>query len=331
MCSWVFLIARLRAKNPRPGVERQKDPFMRIPVLLISGALLTAIAAPADATDRGFFVGAGAGQMDTKVDDVLESRYDFDESDTGFKVFGGYKFFPWLSVEGAYINGGKPEVKETSDTGETGKLSIELQSIVASAVFTLPIGEKFELFVKPGIAFWDAKTTVRYRDLDFSDQFGENDNGSAFFLGGGAGLNITEHFGLRLEYEWFEAAPEYDSDENEFIDKYDATAGFFSASFIYSFAARAPSQSVPQTAAAPTPVISSEPTAVPTTPPSSKAGGSEWLGDNEFSVHQIAKANGCESPRLMSKTASTEVFSVTCGGGQTKVIQCEFTNCRLLQ
>jgi hypothetical protein len=40
---------------------------------------------------------------------------------------------------------------------------------------------------------------------------------------------------VRLEYEWFDVAPEYDSDSAEFVTEYDASAGFFSASFVYSF------------------------------------------------------------------------------------------------
>ena len=55
--------------------------------LLASGLLLAAV--PADATDSGFYIGAGAGQVTTKVDDVFGTGIDFDESDFGFKLYGG--------------------------------------------------------------------------------------------------------------------------------------------------------------------------------------------------------------------------------------------------
>jgi OOP family OmpA-OmpF porin len=202
-------------------------------VLLISCVLLA--ATPGRAADNGFYIGAGAGQMNTTVDDVFGSDYEFDENDFGFKLFGGYKFFRWFSVEGAYIDGGSPEIKESDGAGTTAKLSIELQSLVAAAVFTLPIGEQFELFVKPGFAYWEANTSASVSSIRFSDKFNERDNGSAFFLGGGAGFNFTDNFGMRVEYEWFDAAPEYDSYSDEFVTDYDASAGFFSASFVYSF------------------------------------------------------------------------------------------------
>ena len=41
--------------------------------------------------------------------------------------------------------------------------------------------------------------------------------------------------GLRIEYEWFEVAPEYNFDTDEFEDDLDASAGFLSLSFVYRF------------------------------------------------------------------------------------------------
>lgn len=206
---------------------------MKLPILLLASSLLIA-ACPASAADRGFYAGAGLGQMNTEVDDVLGLDYDFDEDDVGFKVFGGYQFFPWLGVEGAYLDGGSPSIKE-SRGDETLKLGIDVWSLVASAVFSLPVGERFELFVKPGIAYWDASTSLGFSSPTFSDSFREDDSGSAFFLGAGAGFEVTDNFGLRLEYEWFEVAPEWDSDNDEFVDELDANAGYLSASFLFRF------------------------------------------------------------------------------------------------
>jgi OOP family OmpA-OmpF porin len=191
-------------------------------------------ALPAGAAERGFFAGAGIGQMTTDVDDVWGSNYNFDESDTGFKIFGGYKFFEWLGVEGAYIDGGEPSVKK-SYSGESESLEIGVNTLVAAAVFALPIGEKFELFIKPGWAYWDSQTTYRYSSTSTSFKVSDDDGGAAFFIGAGASFNFTENLGMRVEYEWFDVAPEWDSDEDEFVDDIDANSGFLSASFVYSF------------------------------------------------------------------------------------------------
>jgi len=148
--------------------------------------------------------------------------------------FGGYRFFPWLGVEAIYLNGGKPEISE-SDGVASASLEIEVQSLIAAAVFTLPVGDRFELFIKPGIAFWDSETNAGYSEPGYSESLSFDDSGSAFFLGGGAAFNFTENFAARLEYEWFEAAPEWDSGSEEFVTEVDATAGFLSLSVVYAF------------------------------------------------------------------------------------------------
>jgi len=209
---------------------------MRLPVtLLISSALFVAV--PAHAADPGFYLGAGIGQMNTQVDDVWDSGFDFDESDVGFKIFGGYRFLPWLAVEGAYVDGGSPEDKVDYGDGDRDSLAIEVKSLVAAAVFSLPLGERFELFLKPGIAYWDATTRLKYSypSVGLAGSFSEDDDGSAFFLGAGGGYQLGENFGVRLEYEWFEVAPEWDSDQEEFVDELDGTAGFWSLSVLYRF------------------------------------------------------------------------------------------------
>ena len=206
---------------------------MRLPLALVTAGTLLA-SLPAAASERGFFVGAGVGQMATDVDDMYGLGYNFDESDVGYKLFGGYRFFPWLGVEGAYINGGEPSVKE-SYLDESARLSISVDSLVGAVIFALPIGESFELFIKPGFAYWDSTTTLKYSGPDFSYKDSDDDNGSAFFIGAGAGFSFNENFGARLEYEWFDVAPEWDSEEDEFVDELDASAGFLSASFVYRF------------------------------------------------------------------------------------------------
>lgn len=201
--------------------------------LVVTGLLLTASAA--QAADSGAFFGVGVGDMNTHVDDVYGSNYTFDEGDVGFKLFGGYKFFPWLSVEGAYIDGGSPEVKDSDGAGASATLGIELQALVADVVLTLPIGERFGLFIKPGFAYWSAKTSVDYSDPYISFKDHQDDDGGAFFIGGGGEFNFNEHFGARLEYEYFKATPTYDDYYEEFVTEYDASAGFWSASFVYMF------------------------------------------------------------------------------------------------
>jgi opacity protein-like surface antigen len=111
-----------------------------------------------------------------------------------------------------------------------------VKALVAAAVFTLPLGDRFELFAKPGFAYWMTDTSVYVDDpLAGEIRFSQDDDDGAFFIGVGAGLNLGEHFGIRLEYEWFEVTPKWDEYEEEFVQELDASASFLSASFVYRF------------------------------------------------------------------------------------------------
>lgn len=54
-------------------------------------------------------------------------------------------------------------------------------------------------------------------------------------------------------------------------------------------------------------------------------------GKHDFTAGKIAKSIGCEPPLLINTTASTETYQSACPGGQYKLINCEFTNCRVMQ
>ena len=148
---------------------------MRFIFALVAASVFA--VSPAIAQDSGFYVGAGIGDFGVKVD-------GFDGSDTGFKVFGGYRFIKYLAAEVEYLDGG---------TVEDGGLEIDVSGFNLSGVGILPVGEKFNLFAKLGMIFWDVG----------SNGFGD-DSGEDFSWGVGAGYSFTEQFGMQLEYQGFE-------------------------------------------------------------------------------------------------------------------------------
>jgi OOP family OmpA-OmpF porin len=145
-------------------------------------ALIAASAfaiSPALAAENGPYFGAGIGDFGVDVG-------GFDGSDTGFKVFGGYRFIDYLAAELEYIDGG---------TVEDGGLELDVSGFNLSGVGILPIGEKFNLFAKLGMIFWDA-------DLGGFER--GSDSGEDFSWGIGAGFSFTDQFGMRIEYQGFE-------------------------------------------------------------------------------------------------------------------------------
>ena len=131
-------------------------------------------AAIAD-SEPGAYVGASYGQAQTAVD-----KLDFDESDTGYKVFFGYTFNKYAAIEMAYVNGGKPTILR-------GKTTIEVAptAVMPAAVGRYPFGKSFAAFGKFGVAFYDTETTS---DVDLA-------------IGLGAMMTFLEHFEVRIEYD----------------------------------------------------------------------------------------------------------------------------------
>ena len=147
--------------------------------------LMLATASAHAADDRGVFVGIGAGEAN------IESG-GFDESDTAFKLFGGYSFNKYLAAEFSYIDGGTPH----TDDGTT-RLEVESTGWVLSALGRLPLGERFALFGRFGWAFYESTATLRAP----GGVLIEVDNDDDLFYGIGAAAQITEAFGVRLEWE----------------------------------------------------------------------------------------------------------------------------------
>ena len=150
-----------------------------------------------------------------------------DNSDVGWKLFGGYRFNRWLGVEGAIVDLGKFDSRITttvpnptqllSDVAEVHPLSA--QGLSVAAVGTLPIGERFTLFGKAGVFVWHGKIESN------AGSFGNvnrNKNGADLSIGLGAGLKITNSIHVRAEWERY------------FIDRNDSDLLSVGLSFIFN-------------------------------------------------------------------------------------------------
>lgn len=170
--------------------------------LLLAG-LATAAGASAQDNPSGFYAGGGIGEFDAKIDDFddVDDTIDrFDDGDTAYKLFAGWRANPWLAFEVAYINLGNPNDEIFDDT----RLEIESDGFAPYVVGTLPLG-MFELFGKAGYYFYDIDVSL---DSPLGDVTND-DSGSEFVWSAGVGVNLFERFNLRLEYE------EFDFDETD--------------------------------------------------------------------------------------------------------------------
>ena len=132
------------------------------------------------------------------VDDVLG---DLDTDDSAFRVFFGWRFNPYFSLEADYVDLGTPRGNFDA-TGSSGDYEVELAGFAGYLIGTLPIGI-FELSAKVGYYFHDVDMQV---DLDNvgsgdGDVFESDDSGEAVVYGVGAGVTFIEHINVKVEYE----------------------------------------------------------------------------------------------------------------------------------
>ncbi|MBW0148016.1 outer membrane beta-barrel protein [Marinobacter arenosus] len=143
-------------------------------------------------SDSGLYLGASVGQAQLDFDDELPDigDVDFDDDDTGYKIFGGYNFglIPLvdLAVEGAYVDFGK--FKGTLGPLSNADFEVDGWTGAGLAGFKLgPVG----IFGKAGFISWDG-------DFD-----GGSDDGTDPLYGIGARFNLFS-FQLRAEYERYD-------------------------------------------------------------------------------------------------------------------------------
>jgi OOP family OmpA-OmpF porin len=153
-------------------------------------ALSAALAAQAD-TQPGFYVGAGVGT--TKVSDDAFDGSGIDDSDTGFKLFGGYDFNQNFAVEVSYLDLGEASISDAGDS-----LTVGVTALTASAVGRLPVSDMFALYGKLGYASYDVK--ARFSVAGFGSGSG-SDSDSDLIYGVGGALSFGGNFEARLEYE----------------------------------------------------------------------------------------------------------------------------------
>jgi hypothetical protein len=156
--------------------------------------------------DTGLYLGAGIGQVTTR--DFEDT--DFNQDDSGFKLFGGWraKFF---GIEGGYRDLGEPtELGEVMDAFGIDGLSVKTTGWDLYAMLIAPIGP-LEFFAKAGGVYWQV-------EANFAGLREERDGGSAAW-----GLGAALRFGpvsIRAEYESFEV------DVLDKLDMYSIGAAF---------------------------------------------------------------------------------------------------------
>ena len=150
-------------------------------------------AGPAMAQDpeeqEGVYVGGGVGDFSVEIDEFDSDDIDFDDSDTVYKLFVGYRFNQFFGAQFDYYDLGttnSPINTVQNLEVDTGGYGVRLEG-------TLPLAF-FELFATAGLMYSDVEASIGGQEV-----YDNTDSDPVYSVG--AGFEIAERVVLRLEYE----------------------------------------------------------------------------------------------------------------------------------
>ena len=117
--------------------------------MTLSGSQVMAVDFP-----NGFYAGASGGISDDR--DFCAQTGNFsscDERDFTWKIYGGYQFLKWISLEGGYVDLGGAET-DTPGASKGDFVISDVDGLLLAAPFTAPFLEKAGIYGKIGAFFW---------------------------------------------------------------------------------------------------------------------------------------------------------------------------------
>ena len=148
-----------------------------------------------EANRAGFYLGAGLGDFSTQIDDISNvdnANLSFDTSEDAFKLFAGWRFNRFFSVQVDQY-----DFNRSSVATNLLNVSTDTKGTAASVIGTLPVGP-IELFARAGQIWYDVNFDVR----------GVNGNTTSVGSSGhdpvysaGIGFTVAKRLNLKAEYE----------------------------------------------------------------------------------------------------------------------------------
>lgn len=173
-----------------------------VAALFAVGAAAMSSAALAQQTrDTGFYIGGSVGQSEADID--CGGTTSCDNSDTSWKVFGGYQINRNFALEVGYGVLGK--VKASTPAFFVGPtlipaadVKIETNAWEVVGIGSLPVADRFSLFGKVGLYGADTDIDVAFAGVGTVT---DSDDSVGLTFGVGARYDFTRNFGVRAEWQ----------------------------------------------------------------------------------------------------------------------------------
>ena len=168
--------------------------------------MLAMLCGMAWADDSNWYVGADVGQ--THYDLKLPGGYSANQSwlsqdrdDTAYNFHVGYKFSPYVALEGGYMDLGEYSLRRTD--GYSDHASAKIHGVAVNALWSWPVHEKWSLFAKTGVLFAEGKANAHTDGEGFSpdENYQQTKRAAVPILGLGVSYFYDKNWEARVQYE----------------------------------------------------------------------------------------------------------------------------------
>jgi OOP family OmpA-OmpF porin len=167
----------------------------------VLGVLVMAAASCASATalaqDGRAYLGVALGQSQADVD--CSGTTACDDSDTAWKVFGGYAFNRHFALEVGYADLGEVTASVPAFGGlPAADVAIEATAFELVGVGLLPLAERFSVYGKLGLYMADTDVRVSFAGLG---SVSRSDDNTDLTFGAGLRYDVTANLAVRAEWQ----------------------------------------------------------------------------------------------------------------------------------
>ena len=137
------------------------------------------------AADTGWYIGGHFGQSDVK---------ELDETDTSWKILGGYQINRNFAVELGYVDLGSVTI-----SGPGGTATFESNAFELVGVGSFPLANAFSLYGKFG--FYRADSDLNFNIPALGGRGAASEKNTDITFGVGARYDLSRNVGLRAEWQ----------------------------------------------------------------------------------------------------------------------------------
>jgi OmpA-OmpF porin, OOP family len=189
---------------------------LALPTLGLAQGTMDSMTKAMTGPDSGWLVGGSIGQSKFKADCAGASC---DDTDTAFRVFGGYMFNKNFGAELGYADLGKLTAT-ASVSGASASADLKSTAWDLVAVGVLPFAEKFNAYGKIGMYMADTKLNGTASAFGLTGSASSSKSNSDLTYTIGAGYDFNKNLGLRVEWQKYSKVGSDDVGGKNDIDVY---------------------------------------------------------------------------------------------------------------